>query len=60
MSSRCGFLLGLGASLIVTPAIVRASSLMPVKPMEWIGEPAYCGDGFFVSDTAGSTPDHSL
>jgi hypothetical protein len=30
--NRRGFLFGLGASLIVAPAIVHASNLMPVKP----------------------------
>lgn len=29
--NRRGFLLGLGASLIAAPAIVRAGSLMPVR-----------------------------
>jgi hypothetical protein len=32
--SRRGFLGGLGAVLIVAPAIVRATSLMPVKVLE--------------------------
>ena len=31
MSSRRGFLTGLGASLLAAPAIVRAGSLMPVR-----------------------------
>jgi hypothetical protein len=32
---RRSFLTGLGASLIASPAIVRAGSLMPVKAIEW-------------------------
>jgi hypothetical protein len=32
---RRSFLVGLGASLVCAPAIVRASSLMPVKAVEW-------------------------
>lgn len=32
--SRRGFLSGLGAALITAPAIVRATSLMPVKALE--------------------------
>lgn len=31
LTSRRGFLTGLGAALITAPAIVRAGSLMPVK-----------------------------
>lgn len=31
--SRRGLLLGLGAGLICAPAIVRAASLMPIKPL---------------------------
>lgn len=32
-TSRRSFLIGLGASLLGTPAIVRAASLMPVKAL---------------------------
>lgn len=34
MTSRRGFLTGLGSLLVAAPAIVRASSLMPVKTVE--------------------------
>jgi hypothetical protein len=33
LTSRRGFLTGLGAVLVAAPAIVRAGSLMPVKAM---------------------------
>lgn len=33
ITSRRSFLTGLGAALVVAPAIVRAGSLMPVKQM---------------------------
>lgn len=33
--SRRGFLAGLGTALITAPAIVRASSIMPVKQVLW-------------------------
>lgn len=36
MATRRGFLTGL-SSLLAAPAIVRASSLMPVKVMPWDG-----------------------
>jgi len=39
MLSRRHALLGLGVGLVTAPAIVRAASLMPVKPMGWIGSP---------------------
>ena len=37
MISRRGLITGFGASLLAAPAIVRASSLMPVRalPLEW-------------------------
>lgn len=35
MTSRRGFLTGLGSLLVAAPAIVRASSLMPVKAVEF-------------------------
>jgi hypothetical protein len=34
IASRRGFLVGLGASLVAAPAIVRASSLMPVRAIK--------------------------
>ena len=33
ISSRRGFLFGLGASAVAAPAIVRAASLMPVRAL---------------------------
>lgn len=33
---RRSFLFGVGASLIAAPAIVRAASLMPVKPVNFL------------------------
>ena len=35
LTSRRSFLVGLGSSLVAAPAIVRASSLMPVKAIRW-------------------------
>jgi hypothetical protein len=34
-TTRRGLILGMGASLLAAPAIVRASSLMPVKLVDW-------------------------
>jgi hypothetical protein len=41
-TTRRGFLLGLGASLVAAPAIVRATSIMPVRRMDlmWFEENA--------------------
>lgn len=38
MTNRRGFLLGAGAALIASPAIVRAASLMPVKVWKHQGD----------------------
>lgn len=37
-SSRRGFLLGLGSTIIAAPAIVRAASLMKIRSLEQIDE----------------------
>ena len=34
--TRRGLIAGLAAGLLAAPAIVRASSLMPVKPWKWV------------------------
>lgn len=41
-TTRRGFLLGLGASLVAAPAIVRAASIMPVRRVDlmWFEENA--------------------
>lgn len=44
--SRRSFLTGLGATLITAPAIVRPSSLMPVKSFSPGIVPEYWMDGF--------------
>lgn len=36
ITSRRAFITGLGATLITAPAIVRAGSLMPVKPVRLV------------------------
>jgi hypothetical protein len=46
--SRRGFLAGLGAALVTAPAIVRATSLMPVKQM--------LDDGVVLHSMAHPTP----
>jgi hypothetical protein len=35
IQSRRGFIAGLGALFIAAPAIVRATSIMPVKAVDW-------------------------
>lgn len=50
MTSRRGFLLGLGSALITAPAIVRAGSLMQVKTFKTIRE--IVNDGITLQATA--------
>ena len=58
MTSRRGFISGLGALFITAPAIVRATSLMGIKPFEeeliaqWIG---YSGDFSISAELAAVT-----
>ena len=59
---RRSLLLGIGASLIVAPAIVRASSLMHIRPMslniirpKWIAVYA-----FYAEDLEGNWVRHEI
>src|SRR5580700_12140815 len=45
--ARRSFLTGLGALLVAAPAIVRATSIMPVKTITDWQELRYAGDGTF-------------
>lgn len=52
ITSRRSLITGLGALFIAAPAIVRASSLMPVKAVKWKSSLDVVNDGLALASTA--------
>lgn len=50
LASRRGILFGLGASAVVAPAVVRASSLMKIKSLDPVRTLRFSADGIYLLD----------
>lgn len=62
MIGRRSVLMGIGSLMIGTPAIVRSSSLMPVKVMHWKALCCACGPNYagWIERLAYQTMDNAL
>lgn len=60
VTTRRSFLVGLGASLVAAPAIVRASSLMPVKALVFDEPTMISGRAIMARQLLGAQEFHSL